>query len=71
MTTLSLNDLDAVSGGRSVTAQNVCNLTQYKWMVSQQVSDHQMGGGGVQRHVLVRDAQMCGFPPPPPLEVKK
>jgi hypothetical protein len=65
MTTLSLSDLDQVTGGisRSVQAKEVCNRTQFDWMAAHMVPDGTMKAG-VQRHVIAADAKLCGFPMP-------
>ena len=65
MTTLSLSDLDQVTGGisRSAQAKEVCNRTQFDWMAAHMVPDSSMKAG-VQRHVVAADAKLCGFPMP-------
>jgi hypothetical protein len=66
MTTLTLVDLESVTGGasaKSVQAQNVCNRTQFDWMAAHMVPDGSMKPG-VQRHVIAGDAKTCGFPMP-------
>ena len=63
MTTLSLADLEQVTGGVSERAANVCNRTQFDWMAAHMVPDSGMKPG-VQRHVIAGDAKTCGFPMP-------
>jgi hypothetical protein len=56
--------LAAICGGAQTgQAPAVCNRQQFDWMVAHMVPD----GGlrpGLQRHVVVHDAQVCGFPVP-------
>ncbi|HUJ62586.1 MAG TPA: hypothetical protein VLX92_28990 [Kofleriaceae bacterium] len=63
--TISLAALDDVTGGISQSAQakQVCNRQQYDWMAAHMVPDRGLKPG-VQRHVVLHDAQMCGFPLP-------
>ena len=67
MTQLRSTDLAIISGGVSTAqtaqARQVCNRTQFDWMAAHMVPDTGLHPG-VQRHVVVHDAQMCGFPMP-------
>ncbi len=57
-------DLSLVTGGaQSPVAAQVCNRQQFDWMAAHMVPDNAVKPG-VQRHVIARDAQMCGFPMP-------
>ncbi|HEY4238987.1 MAG TPA: hypothetical protein VGM88_04195 [Kofleriaceae bacterium] len=62
MTTIDLSILDAVTGG-ATQAQNVCNRSQYDWMLAHMVPDSGLKPG-VQRHVVLQDSKTCGFPFP-------
>jgi len=64
MTTISLADLESVTGGaRSPQAAAVCNRSQFDWMAAHVVPDNSLRPG-VQRHVVANDAKLCGFPMP-------
>ena len=63
MTVLDFAALDGVTGGLSQQAKQVCNRTQFYWMASHMVPDGSMKPG-VARHVIAKDAKMCGFPMP-------
>jgi len=57
-------DLARVTGGaQSALAAQVCNRQQFDWMAAHMVPDGAVKPG-VQRHVVARDAQLCGFPMP-------
>jgi len=61
---ISIAELSTVSGGAMTNqARNVCNRQQFDWMVAHMVPDGALRPG-VQRHVVVHDAQVCGFPVP-------
>lgn len=58
------SQLVAIGGGASTSqAQAVCNRPQFDWMAAHVVPDNALRPG-VQRHVVVHDAQVCGFPMP-------
>ena len=58
------SQLDSVTGGRGgPPPAAVCNREQFDWMVQHMVPDRG-GQPGVQRHVVVNDAKLCGFPLP-------
>ena len=57
-------DLSRVTGGaQAAVAAQVCNRQQFDWMAAHMVPDSAVKPG-VQRHVVARDAQLCGFPMP-------
>lgn len=61
MKTLSDTELAGVTGGSQARA--VCNRQQFDWMAQHMVPDNSHAPG-VQRHVVARDAKMCGFQMP-------
>ncbi|MFT3693452.1 MAG: hypothetical protein QM831_09960 [Kofleriaceae bacterium] len=63
MTTIDFAILEEVTGGASGDPKNVCNRSQFDWMAAHMVPDGSMKPG-VQRHVIVNDSQLCGFPMP-------
>jgi len=64
MTTISISDLEHVTGGaQSPRAAAVCNRSQFDWMAAHMVPDGALRPG-VQRHVVTNDAKLCGFPMP-------
>jgi len=64
--TLCPAQLATITGGvtrPTPQAQAVCNRPQFDWMAAHLVPDNARKPG-VQRHVIVHDAQVCGFPMP-------
>ena len=63
MKTIDLSTLDHVTGGAAGNPAAVCNRSQFDWMAAHMVSDSSMKPG-VQKHVVLNDSKLCGFPMP-------